>query len=279
VVLVRQDFDEAQYVAFAHRLGTPQIHLQPHRRHPAWPEIFVSSNVHCGGETVGLHGTGSYWRTDGAFLTEPLPLTMLAPRVVPPTPCVTSFIDMEDIYERLSDPLRRFAESHSAIHDAKWRYMVQPSDVGRSLVDIFDECESVAPPVVHPVVIEHPVRRTRSLYISRGFTVGFENLSHAQSASWLEQLLSFAEYAQPVHHQPWNDGEILIWDNRVLIHEVMQQSIDEVSVSYRIRISDGLPFYTVPVAPALGEIAWHASVMARAHAQPRQQIVRPLAAP
>lgn len=58
VTIKGQHLSRAEYVAFARRLGCPQIYFQARYRHPEFPEIFVSSNVPENGQKVGVAGTG-----------------------------------------------------------------------------------------------------------------------------------------------------------------------------------------------------------------------------
>jgi taurine dioxygenase len=252
VILTGQVFGELDYLEFARRLGEPYIDSQSYERHPDWPEIIVSSSAIRDKGKPSRCVSASYWQTACAYTSEPLPLTMLAPLIVPRASSGTSFIDMEEIYELLPARLREFAEAHHAIHDAKWRYKVRRCDLDRSLIDILDDCHQLLPPAFHPLVIEHPVRRTRSLYISSGFTVGFRHVAHEESRLWLEELLEFVEREEHVHERPWQEGEILLWDNRVLIHTPAHAAMSEASLSHQIGIFDGLPFY-LPVHSAATE--------------------------
>jgi taurine dioxygenase len=244
IVLTGQEFDEAEYVTFARKLGTPQVYLQSNYHHPDWPEIFVSSSVKHDGKKFGVRGTGRYWHTDYAFMPEPLSLTMVTPRIIPKSSRGTLYIDMESVYASLPTHLRNFVDAHDAIHEAKWRYKVQESDIDRAIIDLLDEADKIVPPVAHPAVIEHPVRRSRSLYVSSGFTTGFKGVSYEEGKAILAELVEFIEREEHIRQKSWIDGEILFWDNRNLIHKAAHTDINEQNLSYRIGIYDGLQFYT-----------------------------------
>jgi taurine dioxygenase len=243
VVLTGQNFDEREYVNFGRLLGRPQVYLQANYHHPDWPEIFVSSSVQRDGKKFGVKGTGRYWHTDYAFMPEPLPLTMVTPRIIPKQSRGTLYIDMEAAYRRLPGRLRHFVDTHDGIHEGKWRYKVQPSDVDRSLADILADCERGAPAVHHPAVIDHPLRGTKALYLSSGFTTGFVGTSVEEGKRYLDEILSLVESDANVVQKPWCEGEVLIWDNRSLIHKAAHADVEEANLSYRIGIYDGLPFY------------------------------------
>jgi taurine dioxygenase len=247
VVFRNQRLSRTEYIAFARTLGEPQIYFQKNYHHPDHPEIFVSSNVPENGEKVGVAGTGRYWHSDYQFHEHPLPMTMLYPQVLPRSARETYYIDMERAYETLPPPLAARVAGARAVHDAKWRYKVTPDDVDRALIDILADIAKMVPPMTHPAVIEHPVTGKRALYVSSGFTAGLEGLSTDTNRQIMAELFSFIEQPQHVHVHKWQDGDILLWDNRTLIHRASDTPPGEQSSSYRIGIYDGLPFY--PAAP------------------------------
>ena len=244
VVFRNQRLSKTEYIAFARILGTPQIYLQKNYHHPDHPEIFVSSNVPENGRKVGVSGTGRYWHSDYQFHEEPLPMTMLYPQVLPTSARETYYIDMERAYETLPPTLAAWVVGNRAVHDAKWRYKVTATDVDRALIDILAEVAKLVPPVSHPAVIQHPVTGKRALYVSSGFTAGLEGLSEKTNKEVMAQLFAFIERPQHVHVHRWQDGDILLWDNRTLIHRASDTPAGEQSSSYRIGIYDGLPFYS-----------------------------------
>ena len=131
---------------------------------------------------------------------------------------------------------------------------MQASDIDRSLIEILGDCERGAPAVVHPAVIEHPVRNSRALYLSSGFTTGFKNTPHEESQRMLKELCAFIEREEHIVQKSWCKGEILLWDNRCLIHKAAHADVDEPNLSYRIGIYDRLPFYRKRGAAAGSEV-------------------------
>ncbi|WP_419192051.1 TauD/TfdA dioxygenase family protein [Engelhardtia mirabilis] len=243
VVFRGVDLSEPEYIAFARALGEPQVYFQPNYHHPRHPEIFVSSNVPMDGRKVGVANTGAYWHTDYQFFPEPLPMTMVRPIEIPSGSRGTSYVDMQRALEELPPDLREFVLGARAIHEAKWRYKIQPSDVDKSITQILEEFGAETPTVSHPAVITHPVNGRRCLYVSRGFTVGFEGLSIEAGRQRLDAILEHVERADLVHTHLWTKGDLLLWDNRQVIHRAGGGASGEASVSYRIGVYDGRPFY------------------------------------
>jgi taurine dioxygenase len=246
VVFRNQNINEDQYLEFASKIGTPQIYPQDNYHHPNYPEIFVSSNVPKDGKKFGVRGTGRYWHTDCAFLEEPLPFTMLYPQVLPNSIRETYYIDMQQIYKKLPANLKNCIEGKFLQHEAKWRYKVQEWDIDKAVIDILNDFEKIFPPVKHPAIITHPVTQEKILYMSQGFTTGIVGVDYATNQKLLQELFSFIERDEHIYTHVWQDGDILLWENRTLNHKASDVPKGEKSVSYRIGIYDGLPFYASP---------------------------------
>ena len=243
VIFRNQNINEDQYIEFANKIGTPQIYPQDNYHHPDYPEIFVSSNVPKDGKKFGVRGTGRYWHTDCAFLDKPLPLTMLYPQIIPNSIRETYYIDMQQVYKKLPPSLRSYVDGKHIVHEAKWRYKVQEWDIDRAIVDIINDFEKKFPPVKHPAIITHPVTHEKILYMNQGFTTGIVGVDYETNQKLLQELFSFIERDEHIHTHIWKDGDIILWENRTLNHKASTVPEGEKSVSYRIGIYDGLPFY------------------------------------
>lgn len=243
VVFRNQNLSKVEYIAFARMFGEPQIYLQKNYHHPDHPELFVSSNVPENGKKVGVAGTGRYWHTDYQFHSQPLPMTMLYPQVLPRGKRETYYIDMEHVYDALPSDLRCYVDGQLAVHDAKWRYKITPDDIDRAVIDILAEVEKMVPALTHPAVIQHPITGKKILYISSGFTAGIAGLGYEDNQQVMKKLFAFIEKPEHVYVHPWCHGDILLWDNRSLIHKASDTAVGEQSCSYRIGIYDHVPFY------------------------------------
>ncbi|MEO7729981.1 MAG: TauD/TfdA family dioxygenase [Kofleriaceae bacterium] len=247
VIFRDQQPSNPEYIALARLFGAPQIYFQSNYHHPEHPEIFVSSNELFDGAKFGVSGTGRYWHTDYSFMTEPLPLTMVRPVRIAEGHRGTLYTDMQRVWAELPDALRALVEGRRAVHEGKYRYKVQAKDIDRALVDLLDEIAREVPAVTHPAVIRHPITGTDSLYLNEGFTTGLVGLSHEDSQAALAQLFAFIAQDRFVHYQPWVQGDVLLWDNRVLNHKAAHLTATaQPSTSFRIGVYDGLAFYTNP---------------------------------
>ncbi|QDS94402.1 Alpha-ketoglutarate-dependent taurine dioxygenase [Roseimaritima multifibrata] len=243
VVIRGQNLNEEQYVQATRKLGRPQVYFQTNYHHPSYPEIFVSSNVPENGKKIGVAGTGHYWHTDCSFEKHPLSWTSIYPQVFPKDSRGTLYIDMAKVYQNLPDHLREYVQDATAIHAGQLRYKVQASDIDQSLKQLLDRINEEVPPVRHPAVIVHPVTGEKALYLNSGFTVALEGLSHEENERRLRELFDFIERPEHIHQHSWSTGDLILWDNRLLIHMSTPVAAGQQSKSYRIGIYDDQPFY------------------------------------
>lgn len=245
VVLKDQDLDPKQFLALGTRLGTPETYYEPIYHHPEVKEVFVSSNVGDGEKRVGVPKTGKFWHSDYQFMPRPFDITMIYPQVVPSKNRGTFFIDLTKAYENLSEELKVAAKGTTAWHSVRRYFKIRPSDVYRPLSEIIEEVDAKTPPVALPTA--HPHRRTDEtiLYLSEGFTLSITDADGREQPELLHELLAATgqldrDFEHPaIHLQTYDKGDLLLWDNRSLVHRALHTATDEPAVSYRVTVYDG----------------------------------------
>jgi taurine dioxygenase len=248
LVFKDQDLTDEQYIAFAREIGKPEPYFQEHYHHPEHAEIFVSSNVPLHGQKLGVAGTGRMWHSDYSFFDRPLSFTCVYPRILPEVRRETYYIDMARVYRALPDQLKAALTDDetgrplTAFNDAWDYYKVQPWDIDKAVRELIDAWHIEAPGASHPLVITHPVTGEQILFCSSGFTKRVEGITQERGQDLLAQLFAFSEQPEHRHCQTWHEGDLLMWDNRSLIHHASTVPKGQKSRSYRISIYDELPF-------------------------------------
>jgi len=152
---------------------------------------------------------------------------------------------MADIYDALPAALRSIVDGRTAKHDPSMRYKPSLADVEANLDigEILERKRPLFPAPTHPLVITHPVTGRRILYMNSGFTTSIDGLPYDESTAALKELFAFIE--RPEHIQPhsWELGDIIIWDNRMLIHKAGYMAPDDFQTIFRLGIDDLVPFY------------------------------------
>jgi alpha-ketoglutarate-dependent taurine dioxygenase len=248
-ILKRQELDIEDFVALGRLLGEPVPYYEPMYHHPDNDLVFVSSNVPKDGQQVGVPKTGKFWHADYQFMPKPFAFTLIHPQVVPSVNRGTYFIDLGKAYEALPADLKAAVEGVGAVHSPRRFFKIRPTDVYRPIGELLEEIELKTPAVRHSAVIKHPSTGESVLYISEGFTVALEDAEGKElDGDLLRRLLeATAQYDtsfehELIHLQRFEFGDLLVWDNRSLVHRALHTQTPEPAVSHRVTVYDEYPF-------------------------------------
>lgn len=249
-VLKNQHLTPQQYVEFSKLFGTPEAYYQPMYHHPEEKDIFVSSNVPKDGKQIGVPRTGKFWHADYAFMKKPFAFTLIYPQVIPTQARGTYFVDMGKVYESLPEDIKAKLEGTTCEQSVRKYFKIRPSDVYRPVSEILKEIERETPAVQHASVFSHPITDEKILYISEGFSqLMFDRDGNPLTVEFLDQLLTLSgqkdnTFSSPfVHLQQFEQGDLLFWDNRSLVHCALHTTAPEPTESFRITLHDQHDFY------------------------------------
>jgi taurine dioxygenase len=243
-VLKDQDLSPKAFLELGRRMGTAETYYEPIYQHPEVPEVFVSSNVEQDGKQIGVPKTGKFWHSDYQFMPRPFDLTLIYPQVVPAQNRGTYYIDMAAAYEKLSEELKLAVKDTTALHSVRRYFKIRPTDVYRPILEIIDEIDRRTPPVACPTAHEHPHTGETVLYLSEGFTVSIKDSAGRDQLELLRELLAASGQLDDtfehddIHLQTFEKGDLLVWDNRTLIHRARHTTTPEPAVSFRVTVYD-----------------------------------------
>lgn len=257
VILKGQELSTSAFVELGKRFGEPVPYYEPMYHHPETELVFVSSNVPENGKQIGVPKTGKFWHADYQFMDKPFSFTLIYPQVVPTHHRGTYFIDLGKAYEALPGELRDAAATARAVHSPRRFFKIRPEDVFRPVGELMAEIEARTPAVTHNAVTRHPHTGESILYISEGFTVGLtDDTGRDLGAELLQDLFTATgqldtTFEHPgIHLQQFGIGDLLIWDNRSLIHRARHTTTPEPAVSHRVTVYDAYPFDAAAEAEA-----------------------------
>ena len=95
-------------------------------------------------------------------------------------------------------------------------------------------------PVLHPVIIKHPITKVPCVYVNGDFTTNFEDWSVEESAPLLSYLYAFI--TQPIFTARviWKPGMVAIWDNRLVQHYATADYSGYTRLMHRVTVA-GVP--------------------------------------
>ncbi|MGA9870909.1 MAG: TauD/TfdA family dioxygenase [Rhodococcus sp. (in: high G+C Gram-positive bacteria)] len=250
VVLKDQNLDPEGFISLGKLFGSPAVYYESMYHLPGHREIFVSSNRPTVGSPIGVPKTGKFWHSDYQFMPDPFAITLIYPQVLPTQNRGTYFIDMGRAYEGLDPELRRTIADTNAWSSSRRYVKIRPSDVYRPLGEIVAEVEAKTPPQKWPTVLTHPVTGESILYVTEAFTYAIENtLGEALPTATIDSLLQASGQLdstfthENIFLQTYEIGDILLWDNRSLIHRALHTTTDEPTESFRVTVHDQHPLH------------------------------------
>lgn len=215
VILIRnQDLSDEDLLTFGRRFGELQADVSDLKlAAQKYPEIAVVSNVVENGTPIGRLGDGeATWHTDISYVDAPPTASILYALEVPPTGGNTGFTNMYLALETMPDELREKIRGRTIKHDKRYTGggYLRPGYTGK-------EDPRTAPGPNHPVVRKHPETGHDALYLGRrhAYVNGF---SVEESEALLDALWAHATQPEFTWHHEWEVGDILIWDNRCVMH-------------------------------------------------------------
>ena len=209
-----QDVPPARQVAFARRFGEVQIHVMNQYHADGHPELYRLSNLDAEGKPNGRHpdkGTMA-WHTDGSWRRVTGHATIIYGEVVPATGGETHFADMYGAYERLDAGWKARVSSLRAVHNLDF------SRTRRHGEEPMTDAQRLAtPPVDHPVVRTHPETGRRCLYLG-DHAESIVGMPYDEGRALIEELNALAIHPDLTYEHRWTPGELIVWDNRCLMH-------------------------------------------------------------
>lgn len=220
-----------QQINFARKFG--ELHVHPAAPHlEGRPELFV---IHTHKESQVNNGGG--WHTDVSCDEEPPLGTMLQLHVVPEVGGDTLFANMYAAFDALSDSMKEFLRTCTAMHESEHIYRGRYSDRG------VDDAEKVFPSAEHPVVRTHPVSGREAVYVNRAFTTKIVDLEQGESDALLKFLFTHLEQPQFQVRFQWEENSIAFWDNRCTQHLALWDYWPEERKGHRVTVKGERPFH------------------------------------
>ena len=213
-----QPFDDDRQVAFTRLLGEPEINHVKFGQEGVIAYLGTIGNVQPDGSKLGnshkktIFATGNNtWHTDSSFRPVPAFVSIMCAYEVPDEGGITEFVSTRAAYGRLTSAEKSTVDPLVAVHDYVYsRSKVSPDAVSPSLA-------ASLPPVEQRLVRTNPRTKAKNYYVG----------SHARSiVGWkdndsralLDDLLERAVRREHVYGHRWRPGDLVIWDNRCLLH-------------------------------------------------------------
>ena len=172
------------------------------------------SNIIENGKPIGgLGNAEASWHSDMTYVERPPPASVLLAVEVPDKGGDTYFADQQTALAALPDGLLRRISTLTIKHDAAH------TSVGslRPGFEPFDDPRD-APGATHPVVRDHDETGGPVLFLGRREWAYIPGLTLAESEALLDEIWSYAATPSNTWRQEWKPGDLIVWDNRRVLH-------------------------------------------------------------
>ena len=152
------------------------------------------------------------WHTDSTFLPVPALANILVGRVVPPSGTATEFTSSRIAWEEMPEALKDRARNRYFRHD--YTYSRRKVDAALAEEEKFAHWGQQ----VWKSVWTNPVNGREALYIASHACDVVGMPDRAAALALIDELTRWCTRKQYVYTHQWKEGDVLIWDERAVLH-------------------------------------------------------------
>jgi len=242
-----QTFGVQDLVTLVRRFGTPVTSSNLHKRDLAErtanqvfnlpPEVTVVTNVRENGKPVGILGDGEVvWHADFSFKEKPTAARMLLAVEIPPAGGHTYFANCYAAYDALPTAMKKRI-SGLTVKQADIVDTAMKLRPGASLnADI-----RTFPGPSHPIISTHPETGRNMLFLGRRHGAYVNGMSLEDSEALLNELWAHATKPEFVYEHHWQQGDVVVWDNRATLHKRDAFASDSRRILYAAQVEGHRP--------------------------------------
>jgi len=235
VFFMDQDLTSDQYLVFARRFGGIDVN-NFFEAVDGYPEIAQVRK-----EADDTNNIGGAWHTDHSYDAEPALGSMLYAKELPTRGGDTMFASMYAAYDALSPGMQKMLSGLKAVHSGIRAFGPKAQDNNEGWDAQFKLSEIALKMVEHPVICTHAGSGRKYLYVNRGFTIRFANMTEAESRPLLDYLYAHAARPEFTCRFNWRPGAMAFWDNLCTQHFAINDYHGQRRLMHRITIRGRAP--------------------------------------
>jgi alpha-ketoglutarate-dependent taurine dioxygenase len=217
LVFPEQVLSREQQFAFIANFGEIERHGGRNAQTKRYTAAHVISNLDKDGNPVDRSSSpvSNYrWHTDKSYYLVPPMLTALYAVELPPQGGDTEFANTAMGYAALPEATQRRIEGSRVVF-----YWGAGARKGGGSAPSPTELRD-HPPVDHPLVRTHPETGRKALYLGNHAS-HILGMPEAEGRALLDELLEHTTKPQFVYTHRWRIGDLVMWDNRCLLHRAI----------------------------------------------------------
>jgi len=151
------------------------------------------------------------WHTDSCFKDPPALASVLSVRILPGSGGETEFASKRLGWERLPEPMRARLDDACAWHD----YAHSRGKISKTMIS--ERERSTLPPVRWRIRWRNPANGRDSLYLA-SHTYAIDGMPRDEAQDLLAELIDHITAPGHTYLHVWQPGDIVMWDNRCILH-------------------------------------------------------------
>jgi taurine dioxygenase len=212
-----QDLSPDDHVRFGKIFGELQIHVMNQYHESEHPELYRLSNIGEDGKPNGKFpdkGTHA-WHTDASWQPLTGGATIIFCERATTRGGETHFCDMYRAYDRLPSMWIHRLDGKRAAHSLDFsrnrRHGEQP---------MTEKQKKSTPSVDHPIIRTHPDTKKKTIFLG-DHAEHIVGMNYETGRLWIEELNNeLIIHEDLTYRHKWAIGDLLVWDNRCLLHKV-----------------------------------------------------------
>lgn len=213
-----QFLDDAQQLSFTRCLGEPEPNHVILGQEGRIDYFGTIGNVLADGSSIGndhkysIFLTGNnLWHSDSSFREVPSRFSIMSVHEVPDAGGWTYFASQRAAYGRLPAATQARIDPLVTVHD----YVFSRSKVSP---DAVTPSHAASLPPVHQKLVRRNPRSGEKNYFVGSHAKEIVGWDFADSRALLDELLELATADEHVYTHQWRPGDLVVWDNRCLLH-------------------------------------------------------------
>ena len=215
LVFPRQTISDDSQVAFSEIFGP--LETTRAGANGAGGKLIVLTNIGADGQIappsdkqVLNNKANQIWHHDSSFKAIPARASILSAREIPSAGGDTAFCCTRAAWSAMPEAMKGSARDRVAIHDFGWsRGRVDPA--------LISEAETTGHPPVKRAVVARENPNGPALYLGQ-HARSIEGLNEADGRGLIDGLMAFATQSDFVYSHRWQQGDVVVWDNRAVMH-------------------------------------------------------------
>lgn len=227
------------FVVLSRYFGDPKLHVLRNRRHGEVPEVAVMDSTYqrVADKPVDFAlDRKSAWHTDDSYFEKPAKVTLLHGLEIPDSGGQTRFCNMQKAFEDLSEDDKQRVDGLQVVHS--YDTVRAPARAAKRT----PEEEAETPDVVHPLIRTHEDTGAKAFYFNPNRTDRVVDMARTESDALLDWVHATVTQKRYRYDHEWCVGDILIWDNRSVLHSVnMDFPVGQRRLHHRILLQGERP--------------------------------------